>query len=89
MCFGHLCLFPYDLFSFLRIWCLCVWWAWAGEGRARQPGDHWAPGDDLLGDPPLEPQGWYSVFDADAQAGAAIASAAAQMRPARPEGTFY
>ena len=54
-----------------------MWWAWAGEGRARQPGDHWAPGDDLLGDPPHEPQGWYSVFDADAQAGAAIASAAA------------
>ena len=60
-----------------------------GRGRARQPGDHWAPGDDLLGDLPHEPQGWYSVFDADAQAGAAIASAAAQMRPARPEGTFY
>ena len=69
--------------------CGVMWWAWAGEGRARQPGDHWAPGDDLLGDPPHEPQGWYSVFDADAQAGAAIASAAAQMRPARPEGTFY
>lgn len=41
----------------------CNFWAWAGEGRARAT--VWEPGDDLLGDPPHEPQGWYSVFDSD------------------------
>ena len=41
----------------------CNFWAWAGEGRATAT--TWAPGDDLLGDPPHEPQGWYSVFDSD------------------------
>lgn len=41
----------------------CNFWAWAGEGRANNT--TWAPGDDLLGDPPHEPQGWYSVFDSD------------------------
>ena len=44
-------------------------WAWGGEGRPRSPGGYWAAGDDVIGDPPHEPQGWYSVFDADAQAG--------------------
>jgi hypothetical protein len=37
-------------------------WAWAGEGRAGQ----------LVGDPPHEPQGWYSVFDTDLGTHAAI-----------------
>lgn len=37
-------------------------WAWAGEGRTGQ----------LLGDPPHEPQGWYSVFDTDTDTHAAI-----------------
>jgi mannan endo-1,4-beta-mannosidase len=32
-------------------------WAWAGEAR---PGMSW------VGDPPHEPAGWYSVYDADA-----------------------
>jgi len=32
-------------------------WAWAGEAR---PGKPW------VGDPPHEPAGWYSVYDADA-----------------------
>lgn len=40
-------------------------WAWGGEGRPRSPGGYWAAGDDVIGDPPHEPQGWYSVFDAD------------------------
>lgn len=41
----------------------CNFWAWGGEGRAQ--GERWHMGDDLLGDPPHEPQGWYSVFDTD------------------------
>jgi mannan endo-1,4-beta-mannosidase len=40
-------------------------WAWAGEGRPRQAEGLWKPGDDFIGDPPHEPQGWYSVYDTD------------------------
>ena len=40
-------------------------WAWGGAGRPRTPGSYWRAGDDFIGDPPHEPQGWYSVFDTD------------------------
>ena len=40
-------------------------WAWAGEGRPRVPGGWWEEGDPWMGDPPHEPQGWYSVYDTD------------------------
>jgi mannan endo-1,4-beta-mannosidase len=40
-------------------------WAWAGEGRPTQPEGIWKAGDDFIGDPPHEPQGWYSVYDKD------------------------
>eukprot|EP01022_Parablepharisma_sp_SALTPOND_P011922 TRINITY_DN1519_c0_g1_i1.p1 TRINITY_DN1519_c0_g1~~TRINITY_DN1519_c0_g1_i1.p1 ORF type:complete len:532 (-),score=57.31 TRINITY_DN1519_c0_g1_i1:962-2557(-) len=40
-------------------------WAWAGEGRPPRPGGMWQPGDPWLGDPPHEPQGWYSVYNND------------------------
>jgi len=40
-------------------------WAWAGEAR---PGMSW------VGDPPHEPAGWYSVYDADASTLAVIAA---------------
>lgn len=40
-------------------------WAWGGEGRAREVGCWWKPGDDFLGDPPHEEQGWYSVYNTD------------------------
>ena len=40
-------------------------WAWGGEGRPRSPGCYWRAGDDIIGDPPHEPQGWYSIFDRD------------------------
>jgi mannan endo-1,4-beta-mannosidase len=42
-------------------------WAWGGEARPRIPyGSEWKMGDSFLGDPPHEPQGWYSVYDSDA-----------------------
>lgn len=41
----------------------CNFWAWSGSGRPLQ--EVWHAGDDYLGDPPHEPQGWYSVFDCD------------------------
>lgn len=40
-------------------------WAWAGEGRPPRPGQEWTKGDPFIGDPPHEPQGWYSVYDKD------------------------
>jgi mannan endo-1,4-beta-mannosidase len=40
-------------------------WAWGGEGRPRVAEGLWKPGDDFIGDPPHEPQGWYSVYDHD------------------------
>jgi mannan endo-1,4-beta-mannosidase len=40
-------------------------WAWAGEGRPHVPEGLWKPGDDFIGDPPHEAQGWYSVYDRD------------------------
>ncbi|CAF1048261.1 unnamed protein product [Adineta steineri] len=40
-------------------------WAYGGEGRPRIPHANWAQGDDFIGDPPHEPQGWYSVYDTD------------------------
>eukprot|EP00826_Nyctotherus_ovalis_P034381 TRINITY_DN2854_c0_g1_i10.p1 TRINITY_DN2854_c0_g1~~TRINITY_DN2854_c0_g1_i10.p1 ORF type:complete len:456 (+),score=119.77 TRINITY_DN2854_c0_g1_i10:166-1533(+) len=40
-------------------------WAWAGEGRPVTPGGTWVKGNPWIGDPPHEPQGWYSVYDTD------------------------
>ena len=49
-------------------------WAWGGEGRPRRArargepleGIHcWHPPDALLGDPPHEAAGWYSVYETD------------------------
>jgi len=38
-------------------------WAFAGAGRQRDV--IWEDGDDLIGDPPFEPQGMFSVYDCD------------------------
>ena len=43
----------------------CNFWSWGGEGRPVRPGEMWKEGDDLIGDPPHERQGWYSVYDHD------------------------
>ncbi len=42
-------------------------WAYAGEGRPFSPsgGDEWRAGHPFTGDPPHEPQGWYSVYATD------------------------
>jgi mannan endo-1,4-beta-mannosidase len=51
----------------------CNFWGWGGEGRAQHPDHHFVRGDvSYVGDPPHEPQGWYSVFDADLSTGAVI-----------------
>ena len=40
-------------------------WAFAGKGRPKNIGKMWKSGDDFIGDPPHEEQGWYSVYDKD------------------------
>ncbi|CAN96171.1 Putative mannanase [Sorangium cellulosum So ce56] len=43
-------------------------WAWAGIGRPSDDGnDYWLLGNDYIGDPPHELQGWYSVYDDDTE----------------------
>lgn len=43
----------------------CNFWAWGGQGRPSAPKAIWKQGDELIGDPPHEHQGWYSVYDQD------------------------
>jgi len=51
----------------------CNFWAWGGEGRTQHADHHFVRGDtSYVGDPPHEPQGWYSVFDVDTSTQAAI-----------------
>lgn len=51
----------------------CNFWGWGGEGRAQHADHHFVQGDtSYVGDPPHEPQGWYSVFDVDASTQAVI-----------------
>jgi len=53
-------------------------WAWGGEGRAQHADRRFVRGDtSYVGDPPHEPQGWYSVFDSDASTRALIREHAA------------
>eukprot|EP00899_Mesostigma_viride_P020908 jgi/Mesvir1/28819/Mv18804-RA.1 len=45
-----------------------IFWAWGGEGMPAGPAwvdGHRASGKEWTGDPPHEPQGWYSVFMSD------------------------
>jgi mannan endo-1,4-beta-mannosidase len=40
-------------------------WGWGGEGRGRNADNVWRKGDPFVGDPPQEPQGRNSIFNAD------------------------
>jgi mannan endo-1,4-beta-mannosidase len=48
-------------------------WAWAGEGRPTNIHGLWQRGNDFIGDPPHEYQGWYSVYNTDLTTNAIIA----------------
>jgi mannan endo-1,4-beta-mannosidase len=49
-------------------------WAWNGEARARHADYRYQNGDNAyMGDPMHEPQGWYGVFDSDAEMMAIVA----------------
>lgn len=51
-------------------------WAWGGEGRALHADYRMKPKETAyVGDPPHEPQGWYSVFDTDASTKALLLNA--------------
>lgn len=48
-------------------------WAWGGAGRALHKDYHMRRGEtSYVGDPPHEPQGWYSVFNTDTSTQALI-----------------
>jgi mannan endo-1,4-beta-mannosidase len=56
-------------------------WAWGGEGRAGHADYAFVRGDTgYMGDPPHEPQGWYSVLDRDATTHALIRAHAARIK---------
>lgn len=54
-------------------------WAWGGEGRPSVPAAIWKAGDNFIGDPPHEAQGWYSVYNTDSTTIAVIREFAAKM----------
>lgn len=58
-------------------------WAWGGEGRPRVPEGIWKAGDDFIGDPPHETQGWYSVYEKDSTTIGVIRKYAEQMNAIR------
>ena len=61
----------------------CNFWGWGGEGRAQHADHHFMRGDtSYVGDPPHEPQGWYSVFDADASTQGVIRNYASAVKAA-------
>jgi len=55
-------------------------WAWGGEGAPKHV--RWQPGDPLIGDPPHEAQGWYSVYADDHTTTAIIARSARRLAAA-------
>jgi len=55
-------------------------WAWGGAGRALHPDYHMLRGEtSYVGDPPHEPQGWYSVFNTDTSTQALIKAHAGRL----------
>jgi mannan endo-1,4-beta-mannosidase len=40
-------------------------WAWSGNAKPSKPAAYWKKGEPFTGDPPHEPQGWYSIYNSD------------------------
>ena len=51
-------------------------WAFGGTARPIKGQTFWKPGDDSMGDPPMEEQGLNSVFDTDASTWNVVRTAA-------------
>jgi mannan endo-1,4-beta-mannosidase len=59
-------------------------WAWGGEGRALHDDYRMKPKETAyVGDPPHEPQGWYSVFNTDAATKTLFSDAAQKLAEAK------
>jgi mannan endo-1,4-beta-mannosidase len=54
-------------------------WTWGGEGRGGSPDGMWRAGDPFVGDPPQEPQGRNSIFNADSSTMMVVRSHAFKM----------
>jgi mannan endo-1,4-beta-mannosidase len=60
-------------------------WAWGGAGRALHKDYKMLRGETAyVGDPPHEPQGWYSVFNTDTSTQALIKAHAEKLKTLRP-----
>ncbi len=60
-------------------------WAWGGAGRALHDDYHMRRGETAyVGDPPHEPQGWYSVFNTDTSTQALIKAHAEHLKALKP-----
>jgi len=60
-------------------------WSWGGEGQPQAVGGMWQLGHPLIGDPPHERQGWYSVYNHDKSTLAIIARYAKQLAQPAPQ----
>lgn len=54
-------------------------WAWGGEAHGVHNDSLWKPGDQLLGDPPHEPQGFNAIYDTDTSTVAILSRHAEKM----------
>lgn len=57
----------------------CNFWTWSGEGKPERIGELWLPGDTYTGEPPHEPQGWYSIYASDSSTNQIIREYATRM----------
>jgi mannan endo-1,4-beta-mannosidase len=64
----------------------CNFWAFSGKARPVPGQLFWKPGDDFMGDPPMEEQGLYGVFDSDATTWRIISSFAKKSSSNKPAG---
>ena len=56
-------------------------WAFGGTARPIKDQLFWKAGDDYMGDPPMEEQGLYSIFDKDRSTWKVISRSARRLRP--------
>jgi mannan endo-1,4-beta-mannosidase len=59
-------------------------WAFGGKARPRKGQMFWKPGDEFLGDPPMEEQGLNTVFDSDASTWRVIRKGVSEIARVRP-----
>ncbi|RYD97230.1 MAG: beta-mannosidase, partial [Sphingobacteriales bacterium] len=61
-------------------------WAFGGSARPKRGQVYWKPGDDYMGDPPMEEQGLNTVFDSDQSTWQVVTAhtAAAKLKRAKP-----